>query len=119
MSNFMDSNTITEVISSRLTSLGLSDMRLGYTYIVCAVEEILYDESLMMGITKKLYPRLAARFCTTPEAVERDIRTAITNACKSPNDTMQCFMGDAVHFTNKGFIYRTVAYAKRHTKKWI
>lgn len=109
-----------EIISDELISMGISPVRLGYTYLSAAVMEVISDEKLLMGITKSLYPQLASFFCTSAQAVERAIRAAISEACNTGNENLRRFIGMGkdcnLHFTNKEFIFKTVNHIKRQTE---
>lgn len=93
---------VLRLAANELISSGISPLRLGYTYILGAVADIITDDSLMIGITKTLYPHLADRYCTSSQAVERNIRSAINSARK----------GCKIHVTNKEFIFKTVNRVK-------
>lgn len=111
-----DKQAVYDVVSDELSLLGISPMKLGYTYLIEAVAYVLEDEENLHGITKSVYPYLAQTFSTTAEAVERAIRTAISAACASGEESIR-LMGDnkrnKLHFTNKEFIFKTVKTLKR------
>ena len=111
-----DKQTVYDVVSDCLSRLGVSPVKLGYTYLIEAVVYVLDDEETLCGVTKNLYPHLARMFSTTPQAVERAIRTAISNACALDAEELHAFNGKKekkLHFTNKEFIYKTVNAVKR------
>ena len=54
----------------------------GYQYLIYAVKKIIMDGNRCIPITKKLYPKIAEKFGSTPTKVERCIRTAIQCAWK-------------------------------------
>lgn len=70
-----------ESVSNNLTlllnHLGLSPNLKSYYYIKHAVLQVMKDPSLLVGITKKLYPEIADEYHTTAGSVERSIRHAI------------------------------------------
>lgn len=108
---------ISNFVEKELACFGISPIRLGYTYILKAVTDIIVDDALMVGITKNLYPHLAKRYCTSAQAVERNIRSAIDAACKNCNDSLKDFLDcedDTIHITNKEFIFKTVKRVKKH-----
>lgn len=114
-----DKQAVYEAVSDELTRLGISPVKLGYTYLVEAVSYVLGDEDSLHGITKSVYPYLAQAFSTTPQAVERAIRTAISGACESGGEYIRGFVGNKrkkLHFTNKEFIFKTVNTVKRQTE---
>lgn len=60
-----------------LHQLGVSKRYIGYDYIICGIELISEDESLMGDITKVLYIDIAKEYNTTYFCVERNIRYVI------------------------------------------
>lgn len=104
-----DKQSVYDSVSEEISRFGISPVKLGYTYLVEAVTYVLEDEDSIHGITKSIYPRLAQTFLTTPEAVERAMRTAISRACKSFGEGRR----KAVHFTNKEFIFKIVRTVKK------
>ncbi len=57
-----------------LVSMGLNKNYMGYEYIAFSVGILKESEQPIQ--MKRLYLEVAKRFCTSPECVERDIRTA-------------------------------------------
>ncbi len=109
---------ILDITDEKLSSFGIPPMHLGYTYILSAVVKAVCDESVMLGITKRLYPYLAEMFNTSPQAIERNIRTAISAACKKGNDSLKAFAdgeSECIRITNKEFIIKTVNLIKRYS----
>lgn len=94
----------------------VSSLRVGYEYISEAIVYVICNGIGVAGITKTLYPYLAKKFCTSPSAVERAIRMAITDACKTDNEYIRelCNTKDGYisHITNKEFIYKSVKNVK-------
>lgn len=60
-----------------LRKLGLHAKLKGYHYFSVAVRLILKDEDYLFGLTRRLYPEIAARYHTSPGCVDRDMRTAV------------------------------------------
>jgi len=93
-----------------------SSLRVGYEYISEAIVYVICNDIGVAGITKTLYPYLAKKFCTSSTAVERAIRTAITDACKNDNVFIRKLCntkdGHIAHITNKEFIYKSVKNVK-------
>ena len=113
-----DREYLYEKVSDTLSSVGISPIRLGYTYLMEAVVYVLEDNEALNGITKTVYPALARNFGTTPQAVERAIRTAISDACSFCNDKMNSFgykWRGKTHFTNKEFIFEIVKLLEKQS----
>lgn len=53
----------------------------GFGYLVTAITLAVEDPRYIRGITKYLYPEVARENGSTPQRVERSIRTAIEAAC--------------------------------------
>lgn len=71
----------TSHIQDLLLDIGIPSNLLGFSYI-CRAEEMALEmgECRLRNLTKCLYSDLAITFDTTPSAVERCIRNAITTA---------------------------------------
>ena len=71
-------------IELRLTpyiyNLGIPPHVSGYGYLRDAVIELLLEPAAQVGVTKYVYPSVAAMYGTTVHAVERSVRHAITSA---------------------------------------
>lgn len=67
-------------IDDLLKELGIYRTYKGYYYIADAIELVMQDASLLLYISKSLYPVVAKHFNTTISCVERNIRTVI-NCC--------------------------------------
>ena len=71
-------------IELRLTpyiyNLGIPPHVSGYGYLRDAVIELLLEPAAQLGVTKYVYPSVAAMYGTTVHAVERSVRHAITAA---------------------------------------
>ena len=69
--------TAEALVTEMLHGVGVPAHLKGYRYLREAVLLSLEDMSLLGAVTTVLYPRIAARFDTTPSRVERAIRHAI------------------------------------------
>lgn len=67
-------------IRNALINLGVRPNLDGYSYLAEAVHRTMNDRNALQGITKILYPDLAKYFATTPQCIERAIRTAVQKA---------------------------------------
>lgn len=65
-------------ICKLLSQLGGTANYTGYYQAAYAVQLSVEDHRHLLRVTKTLYPEVAARFGTTPSAVERNIRTMIS-----------------------------------------
>ena len=63
-----------------LYNLGIPPHVSGYGYLRDAVIELLLESAAQVGVTKYVYPSVAAMYGTTVHAVERSVRHAITSA---------------------------------------
>lgn len=72
-------------VSNMLLGLGFSTRLRGYGYLREAV--LLMLEQSGQSITKELYPAVAARCGVTAAQVERSIRSAVQQACRSGEDS--------------------------------
>ncbi len=89
-------------ITSILLSAGVPANVFGYRYLRECILEILADRSLLYAITKTLYPRIAARYKTTPSSVERAIQHAIEVAWSgNAADVINHIFGCNVYITHK------------------
>ena len=61
-----------------LKSLGIHRTYKGYYYVAEAVRLVMKDASLLLYISKSLYPAIARVYNTSINCVERNIRTVIT-----------------------------------------
>ena len=68
-----------------LKSLGIYRTYKGYYYVAEAVRLVMKDASLLLYISKSLYPAIARVYVTTVSCVERNIRTIITTCWESGN----------------------------------
>lgn len=74
-----------EVITSIIKELGVSANVKGYYYVRYAIELMINDITLIDGITKVIYPKVAETFDTTPLSAERAIRHAIETGWNRAN----------------------------------
>jgi len=71
---------VEELISRRLTELGVPAHYKGYRYLRDGISLVVYHADLLDRVTKGLYPIIAKRNRTSPEKVERAMRHAIETA---------------------------------------
>ena len=90
-----------EKIAILIKKMGVSPAILGYKYINEALKMALDDNTILDAITKRLYPDIAKKFGTNPNAVERMIR----RACEKSYENMPLAMRDAI-FSNTVCGYR-------------
>lgn len=67
-------------ITQTVRALGINGTYLGFRFLIDAVELVTENEDLLLSVCSKLYPAIAEMHHTTPDNVERNIRTVI-NAC--------------------------------------
>ena len=67
-------------IREALREFGVPQHLSGYDFLAEALARTVEDRSLLRGVTKVLYPEVAARFSTSAECVERSIRSALEKA---------------------------------------
>ena len=60
-----------------LKTLGIRRTYKGYYYVADAVHLVMNDPSMLLYISKSLYPEIARRHDTTINCVEREIRTVV------------------------------------------
>lgn len=73
-------------VTRLLQEMGVPAHFKGYNYLRDAVRIVLRDEQMLGGaLTKKLYPRLAEKYGSTPGGVEAAIRNAVLAAWESGN----------------------------------
>lgn len=99
------------VITNILTRLCVTPRYNGYNYIREAVKLAVADAGSVKGISKQIYPEVAAELGVTASGVERSIRTAIHRAWEKaePSVKVEIFGTDALKSewipTNSEFIY--------------
>lgn len=73
-------------VTRLLQEMGVPAHFKGYNYLRDAVRIVLRDEQMLGGaLTKKLYPKLAEKYGSTPGGVEAAIRNAVLAAWESGN----------------------------------
>lgn len=73
-------------VTRLLQEMGVPAHFKGYNYLRDAIRIVLRDEQMLGGsLTKKLYPRLADKYGSTPGGVEAAIRNAVLAAWESGN----------------------------------
>ncbi len=98
------------VVTELMHEMGVPAHVKGYQYLRDAILRALSDESLANNITKELYPKVAAKYNTSPDRVERAIRHAIELAWVRGNvDLMTEYFGYTINLqkgkpTNAEFI---------------
>ena len=103
-------NNLQISISRMLHDLGMPSHIKGYQYIREAISMVYDNPEIVGGITKELYPELAAKFDTTVSRVERAIRHAIEVSWNRGDwDLMEDIFGHSVDIdkakpTNSEFI---------------
>lgn len=103
-------NNLQIAITNILHELGVPSHIKGYSYIREGITEVFFNPSVIGGITKELYPKIADEFNTTVSRVERAIRHAIEVSWNRGNwDLMQEIFGYSVDIdkakpTNSEFI---------------
>ena len=68
-----------------MRELGINGTYLGFHYLVDAVNFVNEDENYLISLCSRLYPAIAKRHRTSPENVERNIRTVIAVCWKRGN----------------------------------
>lgn len=71
-----------------LLSLGVTPNYVGFHYTAYALSLCLENPKRLVYVTKELYPDVAQEFKTTPDCVERNIRTAVQVAWKKHEDLL-------------------------------
>jgi len=104
-------NALHNVITGILTKLCVTPRYNGYNYIREAVKLAVADVGAVKGISKQIYPDVAAKLGVTASGVERSIRTAIHKAWEKaePSVKVEIFGTYALKSdwipTNSEFIY--------------
>lgn len=89
MNNVELENKITRVI----LEVGMVAHLKGYHYVREAIKITVLDKEVATSVTKILYPKVAQRFGTSTQKVERAIRTAIEFAWKWNQQGFQTYFG--------------------------
>ena len=69
-----------ETVLTALRRLRVGPHYLGHRYLLESIQRAMTDMSCLDGITKLLYPDIAAKYGSTARQVERNIRSAIDHA---------------------------------------
>lgn len=69
--------SVEEKITNIFITVGIPAHIKGYQFLREAIKMAIENPDIINSITKKLYPEVAKRFCTSPSKVERAIRHAI------------------------------------------
>jgi two-component system response regulator (stage 0 sporulation protein A) len=97
-------------ITNLIHELGIPANIRGYVFLRDAIQMVIEEVGLMGNLSKTLYPRIADRYETTPNCVERGIRHAIEVAWNRGNvDLLNKLFGHTIDrekgkLTNSGFI---------------
>ena len=108
-----------------LSCLGVSPRLKGREYIRLSAAICAGAPSLAHGYNKRLYPMLAEKYATTPQAVERAIRTAIENTWLHGNlEAIQNLFGFSVDAdrgkpTNAEFLSMLSEHVRREGQKQL
>lgn len=65
------------LVYETLRGLGLTSKYQGYHQLAEAIRLVLGNDDFLLNVTKNIYPAVAKEMRTTPQSVERNIRTAI------------------------------------------
>ena len=85
-----DSNTIPQPLSADrlLRMLGASGKLAGFRYAVYMIEQVRDHPEKIQLVTKNLYMKTAMLYGTTPNSVERNVRTLICTCWRYPDHTL-------------------------------
>lgn len=99
-------------IDRALSDLGVPDHLLGYRYLQAAITQAVAEPESVHSVTSLLYPRVARRYGTTAQLVERAIRHAVESGWSRCDEHMrQLYFGSKIRPgrqkpTNAEFIAR-------------
>ncbi len=105
-----DSKNMNVLVTNIIHEMGVPAHIKGYQYLRDSIIQVIEDVNLLGGVTKELYPSIAAKYKTTSSRVERAIRHAIELAWDRGNiDMMTRFFGYTINLergkpTNSEFI---------------
>ena len=74
----LSGNALSSLITRELLALRVPPNLLGFNYLIYAIEQLSENPQRIRRLTQDLYYNIAAHYCTSPAAVERNIRTAIS-----------------------------------------
>lgn len=72
-----DNLNLEQKVSQILYKIGIPVHLTGYQYLRTAIIMVVENNEMISQITKKLYPRLAQKYNSTPSRIERAIRHAV------------------------------------------
>ena len=72
-----------DYITENLLFLGIMPKMSGFDYLREGIKLCFIDDDMLDHITSKLYPKIAEKFNTSSEVVERNMRNAINGAYKN------------------------------------
>lgn len=85
-------------VTNMIHEIGIPAHIKGYLYLREAILMVINQVDLLSGVTKELYPAIAAKYKTTPSRVERAIRHAIEVAWSRGNvDVINAIFGHTVN----------------------
>lgn len=85
-------------VTNMIHEIGIPAHIKGYLYLREAILMVIHRVDLLSGVTKELYPAIAAKYKTTPSRVERAIRHAIEVAWSRGNvDVINGIFGHTVN----------------------
>ncbi|CAB1128664.1 response regulator, phosphorylated in response to complex YlbF/YmcA/YaaT [Candidatus Hydrogenisulfobacillus filiaventi] len=85
-------------VTNVIHEIGIPAHIKGYLYLREAILMVIHRVDLLSGVTKELYPAIAAKYKTTPSRVERAIRHAIEVAWARGNvDVINSIFGHTVN----------------------
>ena len=86
--------TVTNIIHQ----IGIPAHIKGYQYVRYAIITVVMEPDIINAVTKRLYPRIAEHFGSTPSRVERAIRHAIEVAWdRGDLDVLNSYFGYTIH----------------------
>lgn len=95
-------NNVEAVITDLLHKSGISPHMSGYKYLKEAVMYTTEHPEVMNSVTKILYPYIANKFDSTPQKVERAMRSAIARAWKKvDSNTISSLFGRRINLKKK------------------
>lgn len=93
---------IESVVTDILCGFGIPANVKGFSFLRICVIDAVSDPTVVNGITKKMYPKVAKMYNTTIATVERNIRTALDIAWKRGNaEKFDEYFGISVKRSNK------------------
>jgi hypothetical protein len=88
-------------VADLLLELGITTKYLGYEYIKELVVDIIKDKRMLQSFNKKLYPKLAIKYSTQINNIERNIRNVL-NIAKRNCENNEYFSRACGKFNEKG-----------------